>query len=94
MFLVILVFFQKFSDSPLVNSCTYFSPDSRDIKPNTSSYHYDPDSSSQHWPSISNADYLNNHAASSLDLDDESITGVSINTADTTDTMENDDENN
>ncbi|KAG1825797.1 uncharacterized protein BJ212DRAFT_1316217 [Suillus subaureus] len=50
------------------------------------------DSSSQRRPSISNSDYLDDHAASSLDLDDEDVTGVSINTADTTDDTENDDE--
>ncbi|KAG2044984.1 hypothetical protein BDR03DRAFT_937663 [Suillus americanus] len=82
----------EFSDSPSVYSHAYFSPDSRDIEPNTNSYRYDPDSSSQRRPSMSNSDYLDDHAASSLDLDDEDDTGVSINTADTTDDMENDDE--
>lgn len=82
----------EFSDSPSVYSHAYFSPDSRDIEPNTNSYRYDPDSSSQRRPSMSNSDYLDDHAASSLDLDDEDVAAVSINTADTTDDTENDDE--
>ncbi|KAG2159720.1 uncharacterized protein EDB93DRAFT_1111655 [Suillus bovinus] len=80
----------EFSDSPSVYSHAYFSPDSRDIEPNTSSYRYDvPDSSSQRRPSISNSDYLDDYAASSLDLDDEDVASVLINTLGDT---ENDDE--
>ncbi|KAG1875614.1 hypothetical protein DFJ58DRAFT_757101 [Suillus subalutaceus] len=77
----------EFSDSPSVYSHAYFSPDSGDIEPDTSSYH-----SSQRRPSISNSDYLDDHAASILDLDDEDVTGVSIHTVDITDDTENDDE--
>lgn len=82
----------EFSDSPSVYSHAYFSPDNRDIEPNTSLYRYDPDSSSQRRPSISNSDYLDDHATSSLDLDDEDVAGISVHTADTTDDTENDDE--
>ncbi|KAG0696041.1 hypothetical protein DFH29DRAFT_813547 [Suillus ampliporus] len=79
----------EFSDSPSIYSHAYFSPDSRDIEPNTSSFRYDTDSSSQRRPSTSHSDCLSDHAASSLDLDDED---VSLNTAETTDDTENDDE--
>ncbi|KAG2056944.1 hypothetical protein BDR06DRAFT_952006 [Suillus hirtellus] len=83
----------EFPDSPSVYSHAYFSPDSRDIEPNTSSYCYDgPDTSSQRRLSVSNSDYLDDHAASSLDLDDEDVASVLINTADATDDTENDDE--
>ncbi|KAG2369458.1 hypothetical protein BDR07DRAFT_1604740 [Suillus spraguei] len=79
----------EFSDTPSVYSHAYFSPDNRDIGLDTSSYYYDPDCSSQGRPSMSSSHYLD--AASSLDLDDEDVAGVLINT-DTTDDAENDDE--
>lgn len=83
----------EFSDTPSVYSHAYFSPDSRDIEPNIGSFRYDADSSSQRRPSISHSEYLDEHAASSLDLD-EDLAGVSLNTADTNDDTENDDEDN
>ncbi|KAG1749862.1 uncharacterized protein EDB91DRAFT_769728 [Suillus paluster] len=83
----------EFSDSPSVYSHAYFSPDSRDIEPNTSSFRYDDtDTFGERRPSITRSDCLSHHPASSLDLDDDCAAGVSLNTADATENNDEDDD--
>ncbi|KAH7912576.1 hypothetical protein BJ138DRAFT_1125102 [Hygrophoropsis aurantiaca] len=77
----------EFSDSPSVYSHAYFSPippDRRVIEANANSFHFEipPHRAPAHGEqrfALSNRDRLNDPTASSLDLDDESSTGTSIN---------------
>ncbi|KAH7928481.1 hypothetical protein BV22DRAFT_1058670 [Leucogyrophana mollusca] len=83
----------EFSDSPSVYSHAYFSPhppDKRELEANANSFHFDIPphrmaALGEHRLPVSNRDRLNDPTASSLDLDDESSTGASVNMADVED---------